>query len=154
VTVLWDEQQRDHSSFPDSGKRFSPSPKRPDRLWGPRSILFMSTCSAFREGRVAVAEIKDDRSYTSTTPHDFMASRGISLLYLPSLTFFHILLVPFCYHCIYGCVFCMLLFNFVSYVFLLLCLYIMIVMFMNSYCYVCSVLCILFHCVVLCIVCV
>ena len=27
-------------------------------------------------------------------------------------------------------------------------------MFMYSYCYVCSVLCILFHCVVLCIVCV
>jgi len=27
-------------------------------------------------------------------------------------------------------------------------------MFMYSYCYVCSVLCIMFHCVVLCIVCV
>ena len=42
--------------------------------------------------------------------------------------------------------FCMLLFNFVYYVFLLLCL--------CSYCYARSVLGIVFHCVVLCIVCV
>ena len=48
----------------------------------------------------------------------------------------------------------MLLFNFVNYVFLLLCLYILIVMFAYSYGYVRSVLCILFHCVDLCIVCV
>jgi hypothetical protein len=49
---------------------------------------------------------------------------------------------------------CMLLFNFVNCVFLLLILCILIVMFMHFYCYVCSVLCILFHCVVLCTVCV
>jgi hypothetical protein len=36
----------------------------------------------------------------------------------------------------YCCMFCMILFNFVNYVFLLLCLCILIVMFMYSYCYV------------------
>jgi hypothetical protein len=48
------------------------------------------------------------------------------------------------YHCVYGCKFCILLFNSVSYVFLLLCLCIVIVMFMYCYCYVCSVPYILF----------
>jgi len=43
--------------------------------------------------------------------------------------------------------FCMLLSNFADYVFLSLCVC------KNSYCYECSVLCIQFRCVVLCIVC-
>jgi len=48
--------------------------------------------------------------------------------------------------------FVLILHNFENYVLLLLC--ILIVKFMYSCCYVCSVLGILFHCVVLCIVCV
>ena len=59
------------------------------------------------------------------------------------------------YHSIYGCMLCMLLFNFINYVVILLCFCILIVMFIYSCGYVCPVLCIPFRCVFfLCIVCV
>jgi hypothetical protein len=65
------------------------------------------------------------------------------------ITFIRILLVPF--FIIVSMVACSVCFgvNIVNCVFLLLCLCIRIVMFMYSYCRVCSVL---FYCVVLCIV--
>jgi len=68
------------------------------------------------------------------------------------IRFFHIVLVPFlfivymfvCFVCF--CLISYIMYFYCVYVFLLICLCIF-------YCYVCSVLCILFQCVVLCIVC-
>jgi len=51
------------------------------------------------------------------------------------------------YHCIYGCMFCMLLYNFVYYVFLWLCLCILIVMYVPFWvlCFI-VLFCVLFMC--------
>ena len=67
---------------------------------------------------------------------------------LSFITFFHIVLAPFFNHCIY-------IWLYVLYASVEFCkLYNFIAMCMYSYCCVCSFLCILFHCVFLCIVCV
>jgi hypothetical protein len=80
---------------------------------------------------------------------DYM--KCVAYMAVSFLISFHILLVLFCFIA-YMVVRFVFLLNFVYYVFLFLC--ILIVMFMYTYRYVCSVLCILFHYVVLCIVCV
>jgi hypothetical protein len=49
-------------------------------------------------------------------------SRHVYQICLRHYTLFNIIdMVPFFYHCMYGCMFCMLLFNFVNYVFYYVC---------------------------------
>jgi len=75
------------------------------------------------------------------------------------ITFFHILLVPVLSLYIYICM-CIYIYTYiyiynmvVCFVrFCIICILCIFIMFTNSYCYVCSVRCILFQCVVLCIV--
>jgi hypothetical protein len=54
--------------------------------------------------------------------------RFAAFMVSPFIIFLHVLLFLF-YHCVYGCMFCILLFNSVSYVILLLCLCILIVIY-------------------------
>ena len=77
------------------------------------------------------------------------------------ISLFFILLVLFFYYCIYGSIVFILLFNFVNYVFLLLFhvfflyyVFLLVYIFLLLYIYIYSVLGILFHCFVLCNVCV
>jgi hypothetical protein len=97
-------------------------------------------CLIHRKWNWSVSKIILSWEVTSNSPVECF----IYILYIAVsfITFFHILLVPF-FIIVYLVVFCILLFNFVNYVF--------IVMFICP-CYVCSVLSIPFHFVVLCIV--
>ena len=62
---------------------------------------------------------------------------------------FRILLVPF-FMCMYGCIICMLLFIFVNYVFLFLCILIVMYVLFCIFCFHCVVLCVcVFVCTVL-----
>jgi len=65
----------------------------------------------------------------------------------PFIAFFHGLLVPYLYHCIYGWMWCVLLFNFVSYVLSFLILHTLIFIYV-PFCIVCFIVlfCVLFVC--------
>jgi hypothetical protein len=66
-----------------------------------------------------------------------MAGSFITFFHIPSVLFCMIVYMALCFVC-----FCLIFVN---------CILLLCIMFIYSYCYVCSVLCILFHCV-LCIV--
>jgi hypothetical protein len=85
---------------------------------------------------------------SSTKPSSFIFSTFFHILHILSYSLGSIL-----YHCVCGCVFCMLLFNFVNYIFLLLRLCILTVIFMFCYCYVYVflLLCYMFLLLCLCI---
>jgi hypothetical protein len=61
------------------GLRIFSSPRRPDRLWGPPSLLSHGYRGVKRPGREAdhppptAAEVKKTWIYTSTPPYNFMA---------------------------------------------------------------------------------
>jgi hypothetical protein len=77
-------------SYPDRGKRFFCSPKRPDRLWGPPSFLFSGYWDLFlgvkRSGRdnhspPSSANVRYEWSCTSTPPMCFHKEK-LCLFYL------------------------------------------------------------------------
>jgi len=82
-----------------------------------------------------------------TLLEDIYIIRSLQLIWLFRLSHSSMFFGSIFHHCIFGCIFCMLLSDFVNYVFLMLCLCILIVMYV--------LFCIFrFHCVVLCTVCV
>ena len=97
---------------------------------------------------MSTSVVKWSEGLSSRVPIIIIRYKDHTWLFRLSHFFFPYSSVCILYHCIYGC---MLLLNFVNYIFLLLCYVYLLVK--NSYCYVCSVLGILSHCVVLCSVC-
>jgi hypothetical protein len=98
------------------------------RVWDTSLIKSCIWCSPYRQmclgtrhictiSAVAATECQHTRSY------EVCCVYGCFVYHILSYSFGSIL-----YHCIYGCMFCTLLFSFVNYIFLLLCLCILIVM--------------------------
>jgi hypothetical protein len=92
--------------------------------------------TAARDGNYSTSPLLESRMYIIirryTDQRKFAACMAVW-----SITFISYFSGSILYHCIYGCVFCMLLFNFANYVFLFLCiliimLYILIVMFVQG----------------------
>jgi hypothetical protein len=73
----------------------------------------------------------------------YMAYSFIAFFYILLVSFLSVCVSVYMYVCVcvcvYGCMFCMLLFNFVNYVFLLLCILIFIFRYVCYYCSVYSV---------------
>ena len=80
------------------GKKCFCSPKHPDRLWDPHSLLSSGHRNSFpvlrrsrREANHSLpsnAKVKNESNLTSTPPYDFMAGIGKTLTFIIKLTFF------------------------------------------------------------------
>jgi len=86
---LHDCMTDNHHSIPGKGKAFFCSPKRPDRLWGPASLLFIGYWQVFPCGKAVGAwnlplspSSAKDKSYVSAHPRVVMTCKWEILLYV------------------------------------------------------------------------